>query len=58
MRRARPWRRPRIEKDQRQMGNKVASLEKLGLLIGERLKAKNITAVVFDRNEDTATTAR
>jgi large subunit ribosomal protein L18 len=39
-----------LEKDQRQMGNKVASLEKLGLLIGERLKAKNITAVVFDRN--------
>jgi large subunit ribosomal protein L18 len=39
-----------LEKDQRQMGNKTASLEKLGLLIGERLKAKNITAVVFDRN--------
>jgi large subunit ribosomal protein L18 len=39
-----------LEKDQRQMGNKVAALEKLGLLIGERLKAKNITAVVFDRN--------
>ena len=39
-----------LEKDQRSMGNKVASLEKLGLLIGERLKAKNITAVVFDRN--------
>ncbi len=39
-----------LEKDQRQMGNKAVSLEKLGLLIGERLKAKNITAVVFDRN--------
>ena len=39
-----------LEKEQRQMGNKVAALEKLGLLIGERLKAKNITAVVFDRN--------
>jgi large subunit ribosomal protein L18 len=39
-----------LEKDQRGMGNKVAQLEKLGLLIGERLKAKNITAVVFDRN--------
>ena len=25
-------------------------LEKLGQLIGERLKAKNITAAVFDRN--------
>jgi large subunit ribosomal protein L18 len=39
-----------LEKDQRGMGNKVAQLEKLGMLIGERLKAKNITAVVFDRN--------
>ena len=39
-----------LEKDQRGMGNKVASLEKLGTLIAERLKAKNITAVVFDRN--------
>jgi large subunit ribosomal protein L18 len=39
-----------LEKEQRGMGNKVAQLEKLGLLIGERLKAKNITAVVFDRN--------
>ena len=39
-----------LEKDQRDMGNKVASLEKLGTLIAERLKARNITAVVFDRN--------
>ncbi len=39
-----------LEKDQRAMGNKVASLEKLGALIAERLTAKNITAVVFDRN--------
>ncbi len=39
-----------LEKEQRGMGNKVAQLEKLGLLIGERLKAKKITAVVFDRN--------
>jgi len=39
-----------LEKDQRGMGNKVAQLEKLGLLVGERLKAKNITEVVFDRN--------
>ena len=38
------------EKDQLGMGNKVASLAKLGALIGERLKAKNISAVVFDRN--------
>jgi large subunit ribosomal protein L18 len=39
-----------LEKEQRTMGNKVASLEKLGTLIAERLKAKNITAAVFDRN--------
>jgi len=39
-----------LEKDQRGIVNKTAALEKLGQLIGERLKAKNITAVVFDRN--------
>jgi large subunit ribosomal protein L18 len=39
-----------LEKDQRAIANKTAALEKLGQLIGERLKAKNITAVVFDRN--------
>jgi large subunit ribosomal protein L18 len=39
-----------LEKEHRDIGNKVAELEKLGLLIGERLKAKKITAVVFDRN--------
>ena len=39
-----------LEKDQRSIANKVAVLGKLGELIGERLKAKNITAVVFDRN--------
>jgi large subunit ribosomal protein L18 len=39
-----------LEKEQRALGNKVASLEKLGQLIAERLKAKNISAVVFDRN--------
>jgi len=39
-----------LEKDHRDITNKVASLEKLGLLIGERLTAKKITAVVFDRN--------
>ena len=39
-----------LEKEHRDIANKVAALEKLGLLIGERLKAKNITAVVFDRN--------
>jgi len=39
-----------LEKDQRGIANTVATLEKLGQLIGERLKAKKITAVVFDRN--------
>jgi large subunit ribosomal protein L18 len=39
-----------LEKDQRGIGNKVAALGQLGLLIGERLKAKKITTVVFDRN--------
>ncbi len=39
-----------LEKEQRGMGNKVADLEKLGKLIAERLKAKSIAAVVFDRN--------
>ena len=39
-----------LEKDQRGIANTVAALEKLGQLIGERLKAKKITAVVFDRN--------
>jgi large subunit ribosomal protein L18 len=39
-----------LEKEHRDIVNKVATLEKLGLVIGERLKAKNITSVVFDRN--------
>ena len=39
-----------LEKEHRGIANKVADLEKLGLVIGERLKAKKITAVVFDRN--------
>ena len=39
-----------LEKDHRDIANKVSSLEKLGALIAERLKAKNITAVIFDRN--------
>jgi len=38
------------EKDHMDIGNRVADLEKLGALIGERLKGKNIAAVVFDRN--------
>jgi large subunit ribosomal protein L18 len=39
-----------LEKEHRDIGNKVAALPKLGALIAERLKARNITAVVFDRN--------
>jgi len=39
-----------LEKEHRAIANKVADMEKLGLLIGQRLKAKNIAAVVFDRN--------
>lgn len=39
-----------LEKDQRGIKNTVAALGRLGELIGERLKAKKITAVVFDRN--------
>jgi large subunit ribosomal protein L18 len=38
------------EKTHLDIGNNVTSLGKLGELIGERLKAKSITAVVFDRN--------
>jgi len=39
-----------LEKEHRDVANKTAALEKLGQLIGERLKAKNIAEVVFDRN--------
>jgi large subunit ribosomal protein L18 len=39
-----------LEKEHREIGNKVATLEKLGQLVAERLKAKNVSAVVFDRN--------
>ena len=39
-----------LEKDQRGVKNTVAELAKLGELIGQRLKAKQITSVVFDRN--------
>ena len=39
-----------LEKDQRGIANTVAALGKLGELIGERLKARQITSVVFDRN--------
>jgi large subunit ribosomal protein L18 len=39
-----------LEKEQRGIANKASALGRLGELIAERLKAKNITAVVFDRN--------
>ncbi len=39
-----------LEKDQRGIKNAVSELEKLGLLIGQRLLAKDIKTVVFDRN--------
>jgi large subunit ribosomal protein L18 len=39
-----------LEKDQRSIKNLAADLEKLGLLIGQRLLAKNVQSVVFDRN--------
>jgi len=38
------------EKEHRDIANKVAGLGKLGELIAERLKAKSIAKVVFDRN--------
>ncbi len=38
------------EKDHRDIKNVVSQMEKLGTLIGERLKAKSVAAVVFDRN--------
>jgi large subunit ribosomal protein L18 len=39
-----------LEKDARAATNKVAGMESLGQRVAERLKAKKITAVVFDRN--------
>ncbi len=39
-----------LEKEHRSIVNKVAALEKLGQLVAERLKQKNVSAVVFDRN--------
>ena len=39
-----------LEKDHRGIANKAASLDQLGALIAERLKAKKVTTVVFDRN--------
>ncbi len=39
-----------LEKEQRGIANKVGSLEQLGTLIAQRLKSKNVSEVVFDRN--------
>jgi large subunit ribosomal protein L18 len=39
-----------LEKDARGGTNKVADMEALGARIAERLKAKKVSAVVFDRN--------
>ncbi len=39
-----------LEEEGRAATNKVAGMESLGARIAERLKAKKITAVVFDRN--------
>ncbi len=39
-----------LEKDQRGSKNVVSEMEKLGILIGQRLIAKKIQTVVFDRN--------
>jgi large subunit ribosomal protein L18 len=39
-----------VEKAEKGTANKVANMEKLGTLIAERLKSKNIQAVTFDRN--------
>jgi large subunit ribosomal protein L18 len=39
-----------LEKDHRDIKNVVADLARLGALIGERLKARSIETVVFDRN--------
>jgi large subunit ribosomal protein L18 len=39
-----------LEKAERSSKNKVSEMEKLGLLIGQRLLEKKIQTVVFDRN--------
>jgi large subunit ribosomal protein L18 len=39
-----------LEKEARASANKVADMESLGLRVAERLKARKITAAVFDRN--------
>jgi len=39
-----------MEKEFRDLKNSVENAEKIGAVIGERLKAKKISSVVFDRN--------
>lgn len=39
-----------LEKDHRDIKNVATDLARLGALIGERLKARSIETVVFDRN--------
>ena len=39
-----------MEKEFRELRNTVENAEKIGNVIGERLKAKKISSVVFDRN--------
>ncbi len=39
-----------MEKDNKAIPSTVEGAEKLGTLLGERLKEKNISTVVFDRN--------
>jgi len=39
-----------MEKEFRDLRNTVENAEKIGSVIGERLKAKKISSVVFDRN--------
>ncbi len=39
-----------MEKDNKAIASTVEGAEKLGVLLGERLKEKNISTVVFDRN--------
>jgi large subunit ribosomal protein L18 len=38
------------EKDGREIKNKVADIEKLGAMVGAKLKEKGIAEIVFDRN--------
>jgi large subunit ribosomal protein L18 len=39
-----------MEKDHQDLKNNVENAKKIGIILGERLKAKNIEKAVFDRN--------